>query len=208
MLTWDTPVILFFFFKPTKVLVESEHWEQKIDLLLSQKENAWQEIAPIWEMQVDPFTKVDHPIGIWSIRCACEHEIRSEMAGQRLGDSASLYVHKWLKIEVVPSPPQKKGKRRCLLPIVKSQNLIDRVINRVGAFEFYKKVPAKVQRNEWKNKGTEIYIAMCNQKRTRGDTIYFKKELKTFDSQLSPRYCHLVQLTNRLNVGDIKVVCR
>lgn len=105
-------------------------------------------------------------------------------------------------------PPQKKGKRRCLLPIVKSQNLIDRVINRVGAFEFYKKVPAKVQRNEWKKKGTEIYIAMCNQKRTRGDTIYFKKELKTFDSQLSPRYCHLVQLTNRLNVGDIKVVCR
>lgn len=54
----------------------------------------------------------------------------------------------------------------------------DRVINRVGAFEFYKKVPAKGQRNEWKNKGTEIYIAMCNQKITRSVTIYLKKTQK------------------------------
>lgn len=59
------------------------------------------------------------------------------MVGQRLGDSVSLYVHKRLKIEVVPpknKQTNKKGKRRSLLPTVKSQNLIDRVINRVGLF--------------------------------------------------------------------------
>lgn len=42
----------------------------------------------------------------------------------------------------------KKRQNKSLLSIVKSKNLIDKVINRLGDFDFYKKILAKVQRNE------------------------------------------------------------
>lgn len=57
---------------------------------------------------------------------------------------------------------------------MKSKKWTDQVIRRQGAFDFYKKIIAKVQKNEWKNKGTKIYIAMCNQKRTLSVTVYLK----------------------------------
>lgn len=39
-----------------------------------------------------------------------------------------------------------------------------------------------------KNKGVEVYVVMCNQERTLVCDGGFKKYLKTFDSQLSPKY--------------------
>lgn len=73
-----------------------------------------------------------------------------ETVGQRLGDLVSLYVHRQLKIDVVtpcPPPPPKKRQRKMPTSYCEKPKF-DRVINRVGAFEFYKKVPAKGQRNE------------------------------------------------------------
>lgn len=103
--------------------------------------------------------------------CPCQHEVRCETLGQKLEDQVFWYVHKLFKILLV----QKKGKIRFPTSYHEKQKM-DRPSHSQtrGFFDFYKKIIAKVQKNEWKNKGTKIYIAMCNQKRTLSVTVYLK----------------------------------